>query len=330
MPRPSTDSGRTERVDRVATMAILGALVCWSSTPIWIKYFAGYFDPFSQNLYRYAFAVMIWLPFLAVRQWTGQVPRRIWGLAVWPTLANAAMQTFWAWSLYYLDAGFMSLMSRTTVIWSALLSIALLADERRLARSGRFWFGLGLGLVGAVGVLIFKPGFTLGASTGGSTRTLLIGVSMAVGAALLWSVYAVAVRVTMRGTDSRVAFAVIALETTVVCAVIALVAGRPGQVVHVPLGVNAMVALSGWICIAAAHVFYYAAIQRIGVAIPTALLQLTPFIVMVLSYAIYGEVFTAGQLGSGAILVLGSVMALWAQDTLREGQAERLGAPSGD
>jgi drug/metabolite transporter (DMT)-like permease len=315
---------RTEKVDSLATLAILGALVCWSSTPIWVKYFTGYFDPFSQNLYRYAFALAMWLPYLLIRQWAGRVPRSIWRSALAPAMANTAMQTFWAWSLYYLDAGLMSLIARTTVIWSALMSIALFADERRLARSGRFWVGLTCGLIGAVGVLAFKPGFHIGAGTFSSSRAIWIGVLMAVVAAFLWSVYAVAVRLTMRGTDSRVAFSVIALETTIGCGTIALLAGRPSHVTQVPLQVIVLVALSGWICIGLAHVSYYTAIRRIGVAVPTAVLQLTPFIVMFLSYFIYGEVFTSGQLGSGVILVIGSALALWAQGQLQAGK-EALG-----
>lgn len=305
-------------IDGVATSAIIGTLVCWSSTPIWIKYFTGYFDPFSQNVFRYAFAMLFWLPFLIYRQATGRVPRSIWLVALIPVIPNTIMQTFWAWSLYYLDPGMMALLGRTTVIWSTLLSMAVFVDERALARSKRFWAGLGCGLIGAVGVLLFKPGFVhgIGAPDAG-LRITLIGAAMVTTATALWSVYAVMVRLTMRGVDSRTAFAVISLETTLALAVVATLAGQPADVVNVPFRVIVLIALSGWICIALAHVCYYTAIQRIGVAVPSAVLQLTPFAVLTLSHFIFAERFTAGQIGSGAVLVIGAGLALWAQERVR-------------
>ncbi len=302
----------------MATLAIVGTLLCWSSTPIWIKHFTGYFDPFSQNLFRYLFALLFWMPYLVLRQLTGRVPRSLWLFALIPAIPNMAMQTFWAWSLYYLDAGVMALLARTTVIWSTLLSMAVFADERALARSKRFWCGLVFGLVGAVGVLAFKPGFVAGLGRpDAGIRATLIGAAMVITATSLWSLYAVSVRLTMRGVEARTAFAVIALETTIGLSVIALVWGEPADVVHVPFNVIVLVALSGWICIALAHVSYYTAIQRIGVAIPTVVLQLTPFAVLTLAYFIFGERFAPGQLASGVMLVMGSALALWAQEKIR-------------
>jgi drug/metabolite transporter (DMT)-like permease len=202
-----------------------------------------------------------------------------------------------------------------------VLSMIVFADERVLARSRRFWSGLGLGLIGGVGVLMFKPGFVLGASpSGAGVRTILIGAVMVTTATALWSVYAVMVRLTMRGVDSRTAFAVIALETTLGLAVIASIWGQPGVVVTVPLRVIVLVALSGWICIALAHVCYYTAIQRIGVAVPTAVLQLTPFAVLSLSYLIFDERLATAQLASGVVLVAGAGLALWAQEQIRRRQ----------
>ncbi len=302
----------------MATLAIGGTLLAWSSTPIWIKYFTGYFDPYSQNLYRYLSAMLFWLPFLIAQYIVGRVPRSIWRRALFPAAFNTLMQTFWASSLYYLDAGVFALLARTTVIWTTLVSMAVFVDERQLARSKRYWLGMGAGLAGAIGVLLFKPGFVAGLSHGdASVRTTVIGAILVCTATSLWSGYAVGVRLRMRGIDSRMAFVAIAMETTLALGVIALLFGEPAHVVDVPVTVLGMVALSGWICIALAHVCYYAAIQRIGVAIPSAVLQVTPFAVLTLSYLIFGERFTAGQLGSGVVLVIGAALALWAQERIR-------------
>ncbi len=327
----SAQSRRLGGLDGLATTALIGTLLCWSSTPIWIKHFTGYFDPFSQNLFRYTFAILFWLPFLMFRQLTGRVPWSLWRSALPSAMANTVMQTFWAWSLYYLDPGVMALLARTGVIWSILLPMAVFADERLLARSKRFWCGLSCGLGGAVGVLAFKPGFVAGlVGLDAGVRVTLIGAAMVTTATALWSVYAVTVRLRMQGTDPRTAFAVIAMETTVGLAVIACLFGRPAVVATVPFRVIVLVALSGWICIALAHVCYYTAIQRIGVAVPTAVLQLTPFAVLTLSYFIYHERFTTGQLCSGVVVVFGAGMALWAQERVRSRAGPREDAASGD
>lgn len=323
--------GRIRRVDGVATLAVFGSMLCWSSTPIWIKYFTGYFDPYTQNLYRYAFALLLWLPYLSVQQVRGRVRWGFWGVALLAALPNIGMQTFWAWSLYYLDAGVMSLLSRQTVIWCALMSIILFSDERRLVRSKRFWIGLLCGLAGAVGVLVFKPGFSLqAATTDASVHRTLIGAAMVTASAFFWGIYAVLVRMTMKGADTRTSFALVALHTTLGCAFIAALAGSPGAVARVPPYVVLMLALSGWICIGLAHVMYYTAIHRIGVAVPTAVLQLVPFAVACMSYLIFGETFTGGQLCSGVVLVVGAALALWAQERLQEPQAAVEADPAGE
>ncbi len=109
---------------------------------------------------------------------------------------------------------------------------------------------------------------------------------------------------TMKGADIRTSFSLVALHTTLGCTVIAVFAGRPTAIMQVSPRLIIMLALSGWICIGLAHVFYYTAIHRIGVAVPTAVLQLVPFAVACMSYLIFGETFTGGQLGSGVILVV--------------------------
>jgi drug/metabolite transporter (DMT)-like permease len=69
--------------------------------------------------------------------------------------------------------------------------------------------------------------------------------------------------------------------------------------------------------IALGHVLYYIAIQRIGATIPSLVILTQPFIVLVMSYFIYGESLNLPQLLFGTALISGSALALWAQQHLK-------------
>ena len=71
--------------------------------------------------------------------------------------------------------------------------------------------------------------------------------------------------------------------------------------------------LSSLIGIALGHVFFYAAMARLGVAVTTAVVQFAPFITGAASSVLFDEVLTALQWGSGVVLLCGGVMLLRAE-----------------
>lgn len=48
------------RIHVVATMSTLGALMCWSMAPNFVRWLAGYVDPWTQNVWRYVAACVFW------------------------------------------------------------------------------------------------------------------------------------------------------------------------------------------------------------------------------------------------------------------------------
>ncbi len=77
------------KIDTTATVAIFGALVFWSVGPVFVRYFAGYMDSWTQNMLRYLAACLFWLPFLIYLQRTQKLDKRVWKLAVVPAAAMA-------------------------------------------------------------------------------------------------------------------------------------------------------------------------------------------------------------------------------------------------
>jgi drug/metabolite transporter (DMT)-like permease len=297
------------RVNVAATAAILAALFCWSLGPIFIKYLTGPLDSWTQNAARYVVACLFWLPFLLYMARQGRLARTTWRRALVPAVANVAMQSLWAAGFYYLDPGFMTLLSKTSILWIAGFSLLLFPQERPLARSRRFWSGLLLSLAGMVGVLYFEPNF--------GSRGTLIGVAIALVQAFTWGVYTMAVRLAFRDTDARLSFSVISIYTMVGLTLAAGLFGTPAALLRMDLRGWVAVVVSGVLAIALGHVFYYAAIRRIGATIPMLVILVQPFAVLGLSSIIFHERLSAIQLLFGLVLLLGAALSVWAQQHLR-------------
>jgi drug/metabolite transporter (DMT)-like permease len=74
--------------------------------------------------------------------------------------------------------------------------------------------------------------------------------------------------------------------------------------------------VSGILGIAVGHVLYYISIRRLGSTTPSLVQLAQPFIVVVVSYFVFGELFNIPQLIFGVILVAGSATALLAEKGL--------------
>ena len=299
---------RRSRVNPAATLAILAALLCWSSAPIFIKLLTGMVDSWTQNVLRYATACVFWLPFLVWSIRTGRFRRHIWLLALVPAVPNVILQALWAAAFYYVDPAFMDLLVKSSFFWIAALSLILFRQERALVHSRRFWLGMFLGITGVVGVIVCDPKFQTPRITAGTALALLAGFG--------WALYAISVRIVFRRVDSRVGFSVISLYTTVSLVLLALVFGDLSACLRMPAKGWVWVVVSGITGIALSHVLFYSAIKRIGATIPSLVLLATPVFVLGMSSIVIGEEFTLLQGLSGLVLLCGAGQAIWAQEHL--------------
>ena len=297
---------KKEKFDVAATMMTVGALLFWAVGPIFIKLLSEYIDSFTQNLLRYCAACLFWLPFLILSVRTGKFDRSIWKKAITPAIANVGMQTLWAAAIYYLDPGFMVLLTKSSIIWIVGFSLIFFAEERPLVKSRRFWLGMLLSIAGLVGVVCFKPGFT--------ARGSLIGILLALTAALGWAVYTVSVKICFKDVDSRNGFSVICIYTVVGLSVLAFLFGRPSKCLEIPVKAWIWVVVSGITAIGFSHVLYYAAIRRIGATVPSMVLLSSPFAVLAISNVLFSERLEVLQWLSGLVLLVGCGFSIWSQE----------------
>ena len=300
---------RVGRMDMVATMATLGTLVCWSLGPLFIEYFTGYMDSWTQNALRYSLASLFWLPFLLFATARGTFDTSTWRRAILPSIPNIAMQSLWARGFYHIDPAFMTMLSKTSILWVAGFSLIVFREERPLVQSAQFWLGLLLSLAGLGGVIAFKDDFAAAGT--------LTGIAIALVQAFMWGAYTISVRIAFRDIDPRASFSVMSIYAAIGLSVCAAIWGKPSQIISLDVQAWIMVLISSVTAIALGHVFYYTAIRRIGATIPMLVILAQPFVVFSLSSAIFHERLNGTQLLFGGVLLAGAGLSIWAQGHLR-------------
>jgi len=288
-----------------AAVLLSAAVVGWTLGPIMIKVIAGHLDGWTQNMLRFGSACAVWIPFLFHSLRRGKVPRQVWKLAILPALAIILSQTLFTAGFYLLDAGFLTLIGQTSVVWTAIIAMTLLSEERVLLKSRRFWVSVCCSLVGVAGVVGFKDGFSL--------RGTLPGVVLVCGFAFAWGSYTVLAKTRLAVVDARLGFAVVSIYAVLGLSVLGLVFGDTARIAQLDLTGWVCVILSGAVSIGMSHVLYYAAIKRVGPTISQMVLLVQPLLVLVVSHYVFGESFRLAQVPYGALLLAGSALAVSAR-----------------
>jgi drug/metabolite transporter (DMT)-like permease len=258
---------------------------------------------------------MFWLPFLLAEIKAKRVSKTVWKRALLPCIPNIVMQTMWAAAFYYIDPGFASLLSTTAFLWVIILSVIFFADERRLLTNWLFWLSIVMSAAGLTGVMFFHPAFT--------HSYTIIGIVIILCYGFIWGLYAVAVKVSFRGIDSRIGFSVVSIYTVIALFILTLFVGQPQKCLEMPFNGWAAVVISGVTGIALGHVLYYVSIHRLGATTPSLVQLAQPFIVVVISFFVFGEKLSFMQIIFGVILVAGSAVAILAENiTVRQNASD--------
>lgn len=299
-------SGSRETSTTGAVFIIL-TLLGWSSVLLFLKHLTPYIDAWTANGWRYGLSALLWLPLLIVGARRGTLPHGLWRRAIVPAAFNCVGQVCFAWTPYYIGPGLAGFLLRVNIIFATIGAFILFIDERPLMRSPMFWGGLLLVIGGSVGTVLLGA-----APIAGGTA---IGIALGLAAGVFYGMYGVSVRYWMRGVPAMTSFAAISLYTAAGMIALMIPLGSRGGLGALNLSVFNwfILVLSALIGIALGHVFYYAAIARLGVAVSAAVVQLAPFIGGAASVMIFGEVLTRGQWTCGVVMLIGAGILLWAE-----------------
>jgi len=298
-------------IDVHATLCVLGATLCWAAMPLFLKYLTAFIpDGWTTNGYRYPLAALVYLPWLVLGVRRGKIGRSLLLPVLVPSAVNLAAQCLWAWAPYFIDPGLMAFAVRLSVVWSAVTAFVLFHDERALLTSKRFWSGSLLAVAGFGGMALWSDSLGTAATTAG--LVIMFACS------LFWGMYAVAVRWAMKQTDAPTAFGLVCVYTALGTIVLMLAFGQPARILTTPPLPLSLLVLSALVGIATAHVLFYAAIKRIGVAIASSV-NLSGALLTGLAGAwlFPDERLNAAQWFSGMLLLVGAMLLLWSQERLR-------------
>jgi drug/metabolite transporter (DMT)-like permease len=285
--------------------AIFATVLIWSTPSLFQFYLNRFYDPWAQNFYRYAVACVAVIPFAyyRFRQSGPRFDRGLFLACLIPSLPNVVHQISQTVALFHMGPGVYAIFIRSSVIITALLALVFFPEERWIIRQWRFQLGTLLGLLGAVGVLWFQPGREGGAIS-------LQGIAIAFTASFCWALYSVLVKRPSARLGPIRSFGVISFITSSLLLPLTLAFGRIGTPLHVEARVNIILIISAVTCISLAHVLYYVAIRKVGVALSQTLQLLCPAGALGLSAIFFGERLTQAQIWSSVLLLLGAFLAM--------------------
>src|SRR5437016_14466564 len=237
-------------------------------------YLIRYYEPWSQNFYRYSIACVAIAPFV----WSRSRRKESWfnlqvfAACFWPCLPNVIHQITQVVALFYMGPGVYAIFTRSSVIFTALLALAFFPEERHVIRQWQFQVGTLLGLVGAFGVIWFQAGnsaFAAANPSGGGQGQHVAwpGLLIAFTATFSWALYAVLVKRPSAQLGAIRSFGVISFITSALSFPLTLLFGKIDAPLHAGAHVNLILIVSAITCITVAHVLYYVAIQEVGVAL---------------------------------------------------------------
>jgi drug/metabolite transporter (DMT)-like permease len=285
--------------------AIFATVVIWSTPSLFQFYLIRFYEPWSQNFYRYLVAFLAVLPFvlLRFRRGAARLDREAFVACLIPSLPNVIHQITQTVALYHMGPGVYAIFGRSTVIFTALLALIFFPEERGIIRQWQFQVGTVLGLIGAIGVIYFQEGWEAGAVP-------VQGFAIALTASLCWALYSVLVKRPSARLGPIRSFGVISFITSALLLPLTIAFGKIATPLEVGARVNIILIISAVTCISLAHVLYYVAIRKVGVALSQTLQLICPAGALGLSALFFGERLTQPQLWSAGLLLFGAFLAM--------------------
>jgi drug/metabolite transporter (DMT)-like permease len=312
-----TNQGRETFIKGYA--AVFATVLIWSTPSLFQFYLNRFYDPWAQNFYRYSVAFLAVLPFVFFRFGRSgpRLDRGLFLACLIPALPNVVHQIAQNVALFHMGPGVYAIFIRSSVIITALLALIFFPEERWIIRQWQFQAGTLLGLAGAAGVLWFQPGRE-------GEPIAPAGIAIAFTASFCWALYSVLVKRPSARLGPIRSFGLISFITSALLLPLTLAFGSIATPLHVGVRVNVILIISAVTCISLAHVLYYIAIRRVGVALSQTLQLLCPAGALGLSALFFGERLTTPQVWSAATLLLGAFLAMRVKSTAEPVASENL------
>src|SRR3954471_17443047 len=225
-------------------LAVFATVVIWSTPSLFQFYLIPYYEPWSQNFYRYLVAFLAVLPFVLLRFRSGgpRLDASVFFACLIPSLPNVVHQIAQTVALYHMGPGVDAIFGRSSVIFTALLALIFFPEERHIIRQWQFQVGTVLGLIGAIGVVCFQEGWQAGAMP-------LRGFAIASTASFCWALYSVLVKRPSAMLGPIRSFGIVSFITSLLLLPLTIAFGKIETPLHVAARVNIILIVSAVTCI---------------------------------------------------------------------------------
>jgi drug/metabolite transporter (DMT)-like permease len=275
---------------------LLATVLIWALNVTVTKYILEHgFKPLAYAAVRYGLAALVGAALaLALERSLAVGGRRTLLLIGVAVLALWANQVCFVYALKLTTATTVSLILGSTPIFAALISAAF---GERLSRT--FWAAA---LVSFAGVALVALG------SGGSFRADVWGDLLAVGLAITWAAYSVAVAPLMRSySPYRISSIVLLLMWVPLAAVSAGQLGRQGSGLSASVWLLLAFAVLGPLVLT--NVLWFTALDRVGPSHATLFANLQPFIGALFAVWLLSESLSGLQIAGGVAIAAGIMLA---------------------
>src|SRR5213594_4479005 len=228
--------------------AVFATVFIWSLPSLFMYYLNRFYDPWAQNFYRYSVACIAIVPFVLwrIRRGGPRIDMHAIALCLVPCVPNVIHQITQVMALFYIGPGVYTIFTRASVIFTALLALAVFPEERRVIRQWQFQVGTLLGLIGAFGVVWFQPGRE-------TEHMRLPGLFIAFTATFCWALYGVLIKRPSAQIGSIRSFGLISLITSALLLPFTFAFGKIATPLHAGAHANLILIISAVSCITLAH-----------------------------------------------------------------------------
>ncbi|MDF3291698.1 DMT family transporter [Streptomyces silvisoli] len=275
----------------------LALALIWGFSFLFIKVATEAFAPLQVTLGRMVFGTAVLVTVLAVKR--QRLPRagRVWGhLLVAAFLLNALPFSLFAYAELTIPSTLAGICNATTPLFSMLLSVVALAEDRPTRRR---LAGVGLGFAGVLTVLGAWQGFS-GQDPLGTSLALIASASYAVG----W----IYVRRTLANTgESSLSLSAgqLALGTLQLAVVTPLFTSPPSSF---PIASVLSVVALGALGTGLAFLVQYGLVQEAGPTIATMVTYLVPVVATTAGVFLLGEHLTWNEPVGAVIVLMGAAL----------------------
>jgi drug/metabolite transporter (DMT)-like permease len=300
-----------------AAPVLLALGFTWGCSFLFIKVLLDNTGPLEIALGRTALGAIAVAVYMAVsrRPWRAS-PRLVARVSVMAVLNNVLPFVMIAWAEQHITSGTASILNATVPIFTALVAVALLEEERLTpARLG----GLALAFCG-VGVLT-------GSDIVHVTDSNVLAEFAVVGAAAFYGIGTVYTRSTLHGEDS-VSVSLIQLTLAALFLLpitLAVTSGTPDY--SMSLKAYGSIAALGLVGTGLAYIAFFWLIENIGSVRAVTVTYIVPFVGVVVGWLALNESIGLNTVAGGLLIVAGVASVLRGQAPVRPPLAVPAGAP---